>query len=298
MGVVYICKNKINNKVYVGQTVRKLKERIYDHLNKTKLKKNNHFHNALKKHGKENFVWEILEENIKEEDLDDKEIFYIKKYESYKKEKGYNSLIGGKSNRISLNKEVREKMSIKRLKNMEENRKKYNGFAMSPSTREKMSKSRIGTSMCEGAKEKLRKANIGKKKITKEQIEKLRKVNIGKRHKEESKIKMSESKTGEKNHFFGKNHSDENNKKNRISNHNNGPNKMNSSGFKGVSKMNYNGCFGWRATIRTDDGKRKFLGFFDDPIDAAKVYDNALINMFGEENVMTNKKLGLLEALI
>lgn len=44
------------------------------------------------------------------------------------------------------------------------------------------------------------------RKLSPEQIEQIRRVRLGYKHTEESKRKMSESRRGEKNHFFGKHH--------------------------------------------------------------------------------------------
>lgn len=292
-GIIYMATNNVNGKIYIGQTINNLSQRISGHCCPSKV--NNKFHNAIHDYGIENFTWTILEENIPEESLDEKEISYIENYKSHDRDIGYNLLIGGRRNRRAFTEEVKERMSEKRkgvkfsqkarenmvlgkIKMFAENRKKYNGYAMSEETREKM-----------------RKANKGKA-ITQETKEKLRKAMIGKHPTEEAKKKMSVSKTGNKNHFFGKHHTDESNQRNRLSNHMNGPNKNNTSGYKGVSRMLWNKkTGGWRSTMRMPDGGRLFLGFFLDPKEAAKAYDCAIIAEYGEENVMTNKKLGLLE---
>ena len=56
-------------------------------------------YNAINKYGKENFYYEILEQNIDEDLIDDLEIYYIELYNSY--ENGYNSTRGGDSKTIS-----------------------------------------------------------------------------------------------------------------------------------------------------------------------------------------------------
>ena len=56
-------------------------------------------YNAINKYGKENFYYEILEQNIDEDLIDDLEIYYIELYDSY--ENGYNSTRGGDSKIIS-----------------------------------------------------------------------------------------------------------------------------------------------------------------------------------------------------
>jgi hypothetical protein len=52
-----------------------------------------------------------------------------------------------------------------------------------------------------------------------------------------------------------------------------------STGLKGVTW--YKRCSRWRAHI-TVDQKQRHLGYFDDPIEAAKAYDVAAIEAFGD----------------
>lgn len=59
--------------------------------------------------------------------------------------------------------------------------------------------------------------------------------------------------------------------------HNRRISRNNTSGYKGVSPQNGR----WRAVIYLHS-KRKSLGMFDDPIDAAKAYDAAARELFGE----------------
>lgn len=100
MGIIYIIKNKINDKVYIGQTNHTLEDRWKYHKkaskdkNKTKYK----IYKAINKYGIDNFYCEVVEENISSEILDDKEVFYIKLYDSFNN--GYNSTPGGKGGLI------------------------------------------------------------------------------------------------------------------------------------------------------------------------------------------------------
>lgn len=87
---IYLFENIINKKIYIGQA-KDIHERTYTHFfGNPEL----YFHKALKKYGEEGFNIYILEyTNI--EDLDNKEIFYIKKYNSNNPEFGYNMTAGG-----------------------------------------------------------------------------------------------------------------------------------------------------------------------------------------------------------
>lgn len=94
-GLIYKYTNKINNKIYIGQTKTKLEIRHYKHL--TQLKDNTYFHRAIKKYGENNFDLEIIEDDIPLNKLDEREIYWIKYFDSYfTSGKGYNETKGGK----------------------------------------------------------------------------------------------------------------------------------------------------------------------------------------------------------
>jgi len=67
----------------------------------------------------------------------------------------------------------------------------------------------------------------------------------------------------------------------------------NFSGFKGVSRFVKNGKTRWRARAHID-GKEISLGYFDSPGEAARMYDESIIKVYGPIAV-TNKSLGLLD---
>lgn len=107
VGLIYQYKNKINNKVYIGQTKLSLDKRHSRHIKSLNDKKNNYyFYRALRKYGVENFELIVLEDNIPLELLDEREIYYIRKYDSYyTSNKGYNMTKGGK-NSFSSNQKI------------------------------------------------------------------------------------------------------------------------------------------------------------------------------------------------
>lgn len=108
-GFIYIITNTVNNKVYVGQTIRSLEERWREHC-RTKCHKgelNMLIKKAIQKYGRENFNITELEK-CKIEELNEKEVYYINLYNSYKE--GYNMTKGGTSGTkpLKLTKEQQE----------------------------------------------------------------------------------------------------------------------------------------------------------------------------------------------
>jgi len=92
----YTC--KVNGKVYIGQTKQSLEKRA-GYKGYFYKRKNPHFGSAIKKYGWDNFVVEILEDNLTLEEANVLETKYITEYDSANREKGYNIAFGG-GNRI------------------------------------------------------------------------------------------------------------------------------------------------------------------------------------------------------
>lgn len=94
-GKIYCAHCIFTGKKYIGQTITLLDYRISQHFILSK-NYNHKFANALKKYGRDGFIWGIIEE-CEEDELDKKEIFWIKVFNTYKK--GYNSTTGGNQGR-------------------------------------------------------------------------------------------------------------------------------------------------------------------------------------------------------
>ena len=86
---IYKITNIQNNKVYIGQTIRPLKDRFHRHINDAM---NNildtHLARAIRKYGKDNFIIEEIDVAENQNELNYKEQYWIQYYNSIKE--GYN----------------------------------------------------------------------------------------------------------------------------------------------------------------------------------------------------------------
>lgn len=110
-GFIYKIYNDVNDKIYIGQTIRTIEERWRGHLiNSKEDNPQMAICRAIKKHGVANFHMEkILECICKTKDeliecLNEKEIYYIEQFNSLTPN-GYNLTIGGDN--ISINKKTK-----------------------------------------------------------------------------------------------------------------------------------------------------------------------------------------------
>jgi predicted GIY-YIG superfamily endonuclease len=93
---IYVIKNTINSKVYIGYTKRTLNARFRAHISCAKNNPKFRFHFALKKYKPENFYINLLEDNIETEELATlREKYWIRIFESDDSKKGYNGTSGG-----------------------------------------------------------------------------------------------------------------------------------------------------------------------------------------------------------
>lgn len=90
---IYKHTNKLNNKSYIGQTCQNVKKRWQ---NGAGYKNCPIFYQAILKYGWDNFTHDILEENLTEHEVDEREIYWINFYNSQKD--GYNFTSGGCGN--------------------------------------------------------------------------------------------------------------------------------------------------------------------------------------------------------
>ena len=129
--IIYCITNKINDKLYIGQTTRTLEERIYEHKHckKTAVGK------AIQKYGWKNFTVKIVEMCETLEQLNEREKFWIAKYNSIAPN-GYNLTEGG--NNGLLSDEACLKISVANT-----------GKKRSAETCKRISESKTGTRMSE-----------------------------------------------------------------------------------------------------------------------------------------------------
>ena len=92
---IYKITNKINGKVYIGQSVdieRRWKEHRQRPFNSNSKQYESPLYRAIRKHGLDNFTFQVVEEGLPSE-LNDKETYWINYYDSYSN--GYNLTLGG-----------------------------------------------------------------------------------------------------------------------------------------------------------------------------------------------------------
>lgn len=93
---IYMIKNLINNKVYIGQT-ENLKRRFAEHKSLGKYKNRNHpLYNSIKNYGIDNFSFNVIEIWITIEETDKAEQFQIECLDSQNSNFGYNLTGGGR----------------------------------------------------------------------------------------------------------------------------------------------------------------------------------------------------------
>ena len=104
-GIIYMARNKVNGKCYIGLTTHTLDWRRRAHEKKVK-KLRDHFHCALRLHGVENFEWSVLRHGVPFEVLKSAEIKAIARYKPQ-----YNSTAGG-DGLVNPSRRVRARLSV------------------------------------------------------------------------------------------------------------------------------------------------------------------------------------------
>jgi hypothetical protein len=126
LGIIYKVTNRLNKKVYIGQTVKSLEKRKLEHINTSYRGRGFYFHRALRKYSSSAFIWEILGEGLTKDERDSCEKTCIEFFDSTNPIYGYNVHIGGTGGDTitkNINKEeIRKKISIS-CKNLSNDKK-------------------------------------------------------------------------------------------------------------------------------------------------------------------------------
>jgi len=194
--IIYKTTNIINNKIYIGQDKNN---------NPNYIGSGNLIKYAIKKYGKENFIKEILYYCLTINELNEKERFYIKQYNSTDKNIGYNISVGGTNGVMLFRKHTKE--TIEKMKNSSIGKKK------SESHCKNIGLSKKGRIVSDEEKRK-RSENSPLKGIKKlpmsdEIKKKISETKKGTKHRKETILKLRELNIGSKNYFYGKKHSEE-----------------------------------------------------------------------------------------
>lgn len=104
---IYVHINKINNKVYVGQTRKDPPQRRW-YTDGFEYSKQEYFWNVIQKYGWDNFEHKILEIVTTQEKANEREQYWIKFYNSNNNNYGYNLTTGG--NNYNISEEIKQKM--------------------------------------------------------------------------------------------------------------------------------------------------------------------------------------------
>lgn len=160
INTIYVLRNKCNAKVYVGQTWQTLKAR--NGTNGSKYNHSLYLYNAIQKYGWDNFYYETLTFCGTQESADYWETYFIDKYDSQNRERGYNLKNGGSRGKCS------------------------------EETKKKLSKIHKGKPKSLEHNKKVSEANKGRKR-TPEQNKRMSELHKGKIISEETKKKMAES---------------------------------------------------------------------------------------------------------
>ena len=151
---IYKHTNKINGKIYIGQTCQKPEYR-WNHGEG--YKGSPRFYSAIQSYGWENFEHEILFINLTFEEANKLEYFLIKKYKSNELQYGYNLESGGSKNHIA-SEETKKKQSEAAL----------NRPIVTEKTKQKLSKNGKGLVRTQETKQKLKEASIKREQEKKE----------------------------------------------------------------------------------------------------------------------------------
>lgn len=181
---IYKIINRINNKIYIGQSID-INLRFKQHKNNAIIKKILHpLYNSIRCYGIDNFEFIILEEVLFIAELDKKEQYWMDFYNSYNSEFGYNI--------------CKEATSTKGYKHTIESRYKMIGKLKSKEFKEKMSISKKGKKMKPRSDEHRKNLSLSSlgHTVSKKTRDTISLSLMGFKHTNETRNKMAKSKKG------------------------------------------------------------------------------------------------------
>lgn len=183
--------NTVNGKQYVGQTTRGAKYRWSQHILDAKQGKNRILCHAIRKYGASAFTLEVIDTADNHDDLDAKEIHWIKGHGSLSPG-GYNLAAGGQrppANNIEGTRQ-RNRSRVWSQESRAQMRFAQLGKTASPETKAKLSAARKGRQLSPQAREASRMARTGA--TTPDSVrQKLREANQGRKHTDKSRQNMA-----------------------------------------------------------------------------------------------------------
>lgn len=93
--IIYLVTKDVNNKVYIGQTVKTLDERIAGHHASMRAGQHTHLYRAMRLYGWDKFHFQQIDTACCQTELNAKEKYYIEQYSSISE--GYNMVEGGRA---------------------------------------------------------------------------------------------------------------------------------------------------------------------------------------------------------
>jgi len=107
-GIIYLITNKENGHKYIGQTTQGMNKRWQQHIQEALKMSSKPIHQAMRKYGNHRFTIQEIDE-CDECLLNEREEYWIKYYNTFESEKGYNATSGGE--RPIFSQETKQKLS-------------------------------------------------------------------------------------------------------------------------------------------------------------------------------------------
>jgi group I intron endonuclease len=195
--IIYKIENKINGKIYIGQTKKDLYERISNHLKPSN--RASRIGNALRKYGLQSFNISIIDETDLKEILNEKERYWIKFYDC-KSPNGYNFTDGGEGSGGHVSPMKGRPSPTKGVRKSEEGRKNIAIANCNPEKCRKQSEKMVSKNPSQDLKvaAKISKALSGKSKSEehRKNLSLSKRGKPGPRHSPKTKRKISKSRQG------------------------------------------------------------------------------------------------------